>query len=174
MHLSHSGYALRFNDYSHRHGRELMMMTHQAELDDIVSVLSSLPGFPHGRTKNKTPKEYIAREFVKRGWESEAEISLGTGKTDYCDLMKNGVAIEQEYSRFETFFRDFFRFLLLYDKRRIDIGVIITYDEQAFSRWGTGVNPYQSARACLRRLVDFLNGEYATVIRFPLWCIGIE
>ena len=47
------------------------------------------------------------------------------------------------------FFRDFFRFMLLYDQREIDVGVIITYDEMAFRNWGTGVSPYRSARASL-------------------------
>ena len=165
---------MRFREYSHRHGKELMQQTHLDEMNDVVSVLSSLDSFPHGEAKNVTPKEIIAGEFARKGWEREAKIPLGTGKSDYCDLLKNKVAIEQEYSRFETFFRDFFRFLLLYDKRMIDIGVIITYDEAAFKRWGTGVPTYRSARASLHRLTDFLEGEYATVIRFPLWCIGIE
>ncbi len=99
---------------------------------------------------------------------------MGTGKTDKYDLIKNRIVIEQEYSRFEMFFRDFFRFLLLYDKQLIDAGVIITYDESAFVNWGKAVPSYRSARASLERLTDFLEGEYATVVRFPLWCIGIE
>ena len=72
------------------------------------------------------------------------------------------------------FFRDFFRFMLLYDQREIDVGVIVTYDEGAFYNWGNGVSSYRSARASLQRLIDFLKGKYATVVRIPLWCIGIE
>jgi len=111
---------------------------------------------------------------VRRGWASETEIPLGTGKSDYCDLSKNRVFMEQEYSRFEMFFRAFFRFLLLYDERQLDVSVLITYDESAFERWGTAVSPYRSARASLQKLVDFLTGKYSTVVKVPIWCIGIE
>ena len=165
---------MRFNEYSHRHGKEILALTHKNELNEIVSTLADLPKFPHGYKKNVTAKEYIASAFTKKGWISEFEIALGTGKADYCDLFKNRIAIEQEYSRFEMFFRDFFRFLLLYDQREIDVGVIITYDERAFQNWGPAVSSYRAARASLSRLIDFLKGKYATVVRLPLWCIGIE
>ncbi len=102
---------MRISSYSHRHGKELLSLIHPDEYEDISSILSSLDPFPHGAEKNKTPKDYIAEAFVARGWDSETEIPLGTGKSDYCDLSKNGVFIEQEYSSFEMVFRDFFRFL---------------------------------------------------------------
>ena len=119
-------------------------------------------------------KGYIAGEFKTLGWDAETEIPLGTGKSDYCDLSKNSIFIEQEYSRFEMFFRDFFRFLLLHDERMLDIGVLITYDDSAFTRWGSGVSSYRAARASLGKVVDFLEGKYSAVVRVPIWCIGIE
>lgn len=79
-----------------------------------------------------------------------------------------------EFSRFEMFFRDFFRFMLLYERQEIDIGIIITLDEMAYERWNDGVKSYKSARASLQRLNDYLRGDYASVVRVPLWCIGIE
>ena len=165
---------MRFNEYSHRHGKELLTITHKEELNEIITTLTNLPRFPHGTAKGQTVKNYIASAFAERGWKREVEIPLGTSKPDYCDLFKNRIVIEQEYSRFEMFFRDFFRFLLLYDQREIDIGVIITYDERAFNKWGKAVSSYRAARASLQRLMDFLKGRYSTVVRFPLWCIGIE
>jgi len=165
---------MEFIDYSHRHGKELMQITHPKELCEITEILRSLDPFPHGKEKNETPKEYVSRAFRDRGWEAEVKIPLGTGKLDYCDLGKNRVFIEQEYSRFEMFFRDFFRFLLLYDERQLDVAVLITYDETAFCKWGSGVKSYKSARASLDKLVDFLKGKYATVVHVPIWCIGIE
>jgi len=161
-------------DYSHRHGKELLSLTHPAEYQEIQTILQSLKPFSHGDTKNLTPREMIAQEFLRRGWMKEVEIPLGTGKSDYCDLGKNQIFIEQEYSRFEMFFRDFFRFLLLYDERKLDVGVIITYDDSAFRRWGKGVNSYSSVRASLGKLVDFLQGKYSAVVEVPIWCIGIE
>ena len=164
---------MRIFSYSYRHGKELLSLTHPEEYEDISSALSSLDPFPHGAEKNKTPKEYIAAAFEALGWDTETEIPLGTGKSDYCDLSKNRIFIEQEYSRFEMFFRDF-RFLLLHDERQLDIGVLITYDDSAFRRWGSGVSSYRAARASLQKLVDFLQGGYFTVVRVPIWCIGIE
>ncbi len=79
-----------------------------------------------------------------------------------------------EWSRFEMFFRDFFRFMLLYERRQIDLGVILTYDEMAYHRWSGEAKPYKSARASFQRVTDFLSRDYATVVRVPLWCIGIE
>jgi hypothetical protein len=165
---------MRIRDYSHRHAKELLALTHPDELKEIQSVLETLPHFPHGSQKNITPKDLIAKEFVKFGWRSEYPIPLGTGKSDYCDLGKNKVFIEMEYSRFEMFFRDFFRFMLLYDERQLDVGVVITYDDTAFDSWGDGVNAYSAARASLNKITDFLQGKYSAVVRVPIWCIGIE
>ena len=165
---------MKINEYSHRHGKEILSLTHLSEYQEILSILEDMPPYPHGSRKNATPKEAITEEFKKAGWMEEVEIPLGTGKSDYCDLGKNRVFIEQEYSRFEMFFRDFFRFLLLYDERQLDVGVIITYDDKAFDRWGSGVKSYSAARASLSKLIDFLQGKYSAVVEVPIWCIGVE
>jgi len=111
---------------------------------------------------------------MAHGWEAEGEADFSTDKRDALDLRKWKIAIEMEFSRFEMFFRDFFRFMLLYERREIDVGVIITLDEMAYQRWEGGVKSYRSARASQHRLVDFLKGDYSSVVRVPLWCIGIE
>lgn len=72
------------------------------------------------------------------------------------------------------FFRDFFRFMLLYERKEIEVGVVLTFDDMAYEQWGDAALPYRSARASLGRLVDFLQGDYHTVVRVPIWCIGIE
>ena len=165
---------MNYSEYSYRHGKEILSLTHPQELIEIESILHSLKPFDHGRVKNKTPKQVIAEAFRSKKWATEIEIPLGTGKSDYCDIGKNSIFIEQEFSRFEMFFRDFFRFLLLYDERQLDVGIIITYDDSAFQRWGKGVKHYSSARASLGKLVDFLEGKYSAVVKVPIWCIGIE
>jgi len=66
------------------------------------------------------------------GWEKEGRAEFSTDKNDYLDLCKSKVVIEMEWSRFEMFFRDFFRFMLLYERKQIDVGIIITYDEMAY------------------------------------------
>ena len=166
--------TIEIREYSHRHGKELLSLTHPVEYNEITNLLQITPHYDHGFMKGYTPKHYLADKFLEIGWAKEVEIPLGTGKSDYCDLEKNKIFIEQEYSRFEMFFRDFFRFLLLYNERKLDVGVIITYDETAFQNWGPDVNSYKSARASLGKLIDFLQGKYATVVEVPIWCIGIE
>ncbi len=64
--------------------------------------------------------------------------------------------------------------MLLFERKEIDVGIIITLDEMAFDKWQKGVKPYKSARANLQRLIDFLRGDYSSIIKVPLWCIGIE
>ncbi|MFW9843087.1 MAG: BglII/BstYI family type II restriction endonuclease [Candidatus Thorarchaeota archaeon] len=165
---------MRFNEYSHRHGKELLKLLHPRALKEIQTLLKKLAPFEHGEKKGKTVKEFLTPEFVALGWEPESSADFGTDKADNLDLTKWKVAIEMEFSRFESFFRDFFRFMLLYERRVIDVGIIITLDEMAYQRWGSGVPSYKGARASLQRLEDFLKGDYGSIVRIPLWCIGIE
>ena len=63
---------MEFIDYSHRHGKELMQITHPKELCEITEILRSLDPFPHGKEKNETPKEYVSRAFGDREWEQRS------------------------------------------------------------------------------------------------------
>ena len=165
---------MRYNDYSHRHGKELLHVLHPRILNEIQTILENTPPFPHGAEKGLTAKNHLTDAFAAIGWETEGIANFSTDKKDALDLCKWKVAIELEFSRFEMFFRDFFRFMLLYERREIDVGVIITLDEMAYERWQGGVSSYRSARASLQRVVDFLKGDYSSVVTVPLWCIGIE
>jgi len=165
---------MRYNEYSHRHGRELLQVLHPDISGEVEAILRELEPFPHGTRKGKTVKDHICKAFVARGWEREGRADFKTDKRDSLDLCKWKVAIEMEFSRFEMFFRDFFRFMLLYERQEIDVGIIITLDEMAYQRWQGGVKSYKSARASLQKLVDFLKGDYSAIVRIPIWCIGIE
>ncbi len=165
---------MKISDYSHRHGRELVELLHSPEYNEILNLFSSIEPFHHGETKNQTPVNKIAQAFTDKGWEPEKKIPLSKGKSDFCDLYKNKLYVEQEYSKFETLFRDFFRFILLEDKGELDVGIIVCYDEAAFGSWGAAGPSYGSSRATLQRAVDFLKGDYGTVVRVPIWVIGIE
>jgi hypothetical protein len=165
---------MRYNDYSHRHGKELLQVLHPDIFKEIETILSNTDPFPHGAQKGHTAKDYIAETFAAYGWEKEGRADFSTDKRDTLDLCKWKVAIEMEFSRFEMFFRDFFRFMLLYERREIEVGVIITLDEMAYQRWQGGVASYKAARASLQRLTDFLRGDYSLIVKVPLWCIGIE
>lgn len=165
---------MKFTDYSHRHGKELLQLLQPDLYQEIQDTLSFLPPFPHGSKKGATVKTALENAFLEKGWSAEKPVSLSRGKGDFVDLYKAPVAIEMECSRFEMFFRDFFRFMLLYERKEIEVGVVLTFDEMAYKRWGKVALPYKSARASLGRLVDFLQGDYLTVVRVPIWCIGIE
>lgn len=165
---------MKFEQYSHRHGQELAQLLHPELCSEILWILKELPAFSHGSKKGVTVKEYLNAAFARHGWEAERKIDLSRDKDDFLDLYKNRVAIEMEWSRFEMFFRDFFRFMLLYERKEIDVGIIITFDEMAYQRWQGEAKSYKSARASLQKLTDFLKGDYSSVVTVPLWCIGIE
>lgn len=165
---------MRFNEYSHRHGRELFQVLKPDLYKEVVDNLSQLEPFNHGEQKGITIKNYMSNAFLNTGWEKELKVDFKTDKDDFLDLYKDKIAIEMEYSRFEMFFRDFFRFMLLYERGEIDLGIIITFDEMAYQRWSGEAKPYKSARASLNKVVDFLQGDYSSIIRVPIWCIGIE
>ena len=165
---------MRYNEYSHRHGKELLQVLHPSIFRETHTILNELDPFHHGAKKGNTAKNYICEAFVARGWEKEGKADFGTDKKDSLDLCKWKIAIEMEFSRFEMFFRDFFRFMLLYERREIDVGIIITLDEMAYQRWQGEAKSYKSARASLQKLVDFLKGDYSAIVRIPIWCIGIE
>jgi len=165
---------MKWNEHSHRHGKELLQILHPDIVNEIQEILNNLQPFPHGSKKGTTVKEYISEAFIKNGWTKEGRANFHTDKNDYIDLCKWKVAIEMEFSRFEMFFRDFFRFMLLYERREVNAGVIITLDELAYEQWQGEVKVHRSARASFKRLVDFLRGDYSSVVTVPIWCIGIE
>ena len=164
----------KFNDYSYRHGKELLKTLHPKILKEVEETLGALEPFPHGAVKHRTGKNYIADAFANKGWSVEASADFSTDKSDWLDLAKWKVAMEMEFSRFEMFFRDFFRFMLLYERRVVDVGIILTLDDMAYERWKGNAKPHQHSRASLRKVIDFLEGDYRSIIRVPLWCIGIE
>ncbi len=165
---------MHYNDYSYRHGKELLKVIHPNLIKEVNKTLIELPPFPHGEKKGLTANAYIESSLMKKGWKREKRVHFKTEKEDYIDLFKENVGIEMEFSRFEMFFRDFFRFMLLYTKKEIDVGIILTLDEMAYKRWHGEAKDYKAARASLKKLVDFLQGEYSSLVSVPLWCIGIE
>ncbi len=165
---------MRFNEYSHRRGKELCRDLHRDVFQEVRSILAVLEPCSRGTEEDGSVDDHIAWEFVERGWLKEGEEDFRAFKTDSPDLRKRKVAIEMEFSRFEMFFGDFLRFMLLYERREIDVGIIITLDQMAYERWGGGPGLYTSARASFQRLADFLQGDYSSIVRVPIWCIGIE
>ena len=123
---------MNYNEYSHRHGKELLKIVNPKISKEIDSILKSLKPYSHGVKKGITANSYLTKAFKDEGWGTEGRADFGTDKEDFVDLCKWKVAIEMEFSKFETFFRDFFRFMLLYERKVIDVGIIITLDEMAY------------------------------------------
>lgn len=163
-----------YSEYSHSHGIELLEILNKPLVKEVRNILDELPPYHHGSKKGVSAKDPISEAFVRKGWSKECRADFNTEKNDSIDLCKWKVAIEMEFSRFEMFFRDFFRFSLMYDKKEIDVGIIITLDKSAFDNWEEGVRSYRNARGGYPMLVDILKGDYRTVVRVPIWCIGIE
>lgn len=103
-----------------------------------------------------TAKDYVTQAFHNKGWETEKKVSFNTDKRDCIDLFKDKIGIEIEFSRFEMFFRDFFRFLLLYAKRGMDAGLITILDDMTYKRWEDEAKLYKSARGQLPYACRFL------------------
>lgn len=59
--------------------------------------------------------------------------------------------------------------LVIYEKNRIDAGIIITLDEMAYQRWAGEAKPYESARASFLKLINFLEGDYSSI---PMYLSG--
>ncbi len=93
---------MRYVEYSHRHGRELLHVLHPAVFSEVKKTLGGLPPFPHVKTKGVTVKQHITDAFVASGWEAEGRADFRTDKDDYLDLCKRKVAIEMEFSRFDA------------------------------------------------------------------------
>ena len=89
----------------------------------------------HGERKTSKskvlPHDLIQQAFIKNGWSGEQLVTEDTVRKHFFDLYKEKVAIEIEFSRNEFLYRDYFRFLLAYNKGLIDVGVIITLDPKA-------------------------------------------
>jgi hypothetical protein len=96
-------HEMRFTDYSHRHGKQLLQVLHPAILSEIESILTETPPFPHGAQKGRTVKNHLTEAFAARGWQTEGIADFSTEKRDALDLSKRKIALEMEFSRFEMF-----------------------------------------------------------------------
>lgn len=165
---------MKYNEYSHRHGRELVEILHPDRYKETSKMLQELEPYPHGTKKGKTARSYLIPRFERKGWEKHVSIDLGSDLSDNITLAHWRNALEMEFSKFEMFYRDFFKLTMLYKKDIIDIGIIITLDDMAYERWPGDTKPYGAARASLQKLIDLLKSDYGSIVAVPLWCIGIE
>ncbi len=51
---------MKYTEYSHRHGKELLQLIHPNIVREVHAILDSLEPFKHGAQKGKTVKSYIS------------------------------------------------------------------------------------------------------------------
>ena len=165
---------MRFREFSHYHGKELLETLHPGIAHEVEDILYELEPYPHGKKKGETARKYLIESFVKHDWMAHVDISFNTEKTETLDLMKQDVAIEVELSRFEMMFKEFLKFSILYQQKNLDCGILLTFDDEVFSRWLSGVPSHEGVRASLEKARSILNSKYGSAIIAPIWVIGIE
>ena len=161
--------GLNYSTYSYRHA-EIILNSKYAIRREIETILKALE-VEHGERKTSKskvlPHDVIQNAFIKAGWSNEQLVSEDTVRRHYFDLYKERVAIEIEFARNEFLYRDYFRFLLAYNKGMIDVGVIITLDPRAKESY-----KYRSVRPDIEYAKDDFQW-LMPVLGVPIWVIGV-
>ena len=160
---------LNYSTHSYRHA-EIILNSKYAIRREIETILKTLE-VEHGERKTSKskvlPHDVIQNAFIEAGWSNEQLVSEDTVRRHYFDLYKERVAIEIEFARNEFLYRDYFRFLLAYNKGMIDVGVIITLDPRAKEAY-----EYRSVRPDIEYAKDDFQW-LMPVLGVPIWVIGV-
>lgn len=160
---------VNYSTHSYRHA-EIILNSKYAVKKEIETTLRNLE-VEHGEKKTSKskvlPHDLIQQSFVENGWNGEQLVTEDTIRKHFFDLYKEKVAIEIEFARNEFLYRDYFRFLLAYNKGIIDVGVIITLDPKAKELY-----KYQSVRPDIEYAKDDFQW-LMPVLGVPIWVIGI-
>jgi len=161
--------TLNYSTYSYRHA-EIILNSKYAIRKEIGTILKKLE-VEHGEKRTSRtkvlPHDIIQKAFIEAGWSNEQLVSGDTVRKHFFDLYKERVAIEIEFARNEFLYRDYFRFLLAYNKGTIDVGVIITLDPKAKDFYR-----YRSVRPDIKYAKDDFQW-LMPVLGVPIWVIGV-
>lgn len=161
-----SNLRVEYETFSYRHAEEII----NARLSirrEICDVLELVEATNVGIGKDSlTPR--IVNAFVKKGWEKEVRVMENQPHEQRFDLLKERVAVEIEFSRYEFLSRDYLRFLAAYNTDKIDLGVLITTSKSGLNRLKhRAVAPY----------IDRVKADLAwlrSTITVPIWVIGLK
>jgi Restriction endonuclease BglII len=161
-----SNLEVQYETFSYRHAEEII----NARLNirrEILDVLDTVEETNVAIGKDSlTPR--LVNAFVRRGWEKEVLVMENQPHEQRFDLLKERVAIEIEFSRYEFLSRDYLRFLAVYNTDKIDIDILITTSRSGLSRIKhKAVAPY----------VDRVKADLAWLrgtITVPIWVIGLK
>ncbi|NJM55713.1 MAG: hypothetical protein HC841_07240 [Verrucomicrobiae bacterium] len=157
---------MQFESFSFRHAEEILN-SHLAIKRQINDLLSSAKDAPvKSGSDGLTSALMVA--FERSGWQKEVPVSPDEAHEQRFDLLKDRVAVEIEFSRYEFLYRDYLRFLSAYNADRIDVGVLITHSQSGLARTKhpSGAPSITRARADLAWL--------RPTVTVPIWLIGLK
>jgi hypothetical protein len=130
---------LKYSTYNHRQAEEILNSKKET-FDEIKTIISGLSLTPSEKGDHKKIKE----AFKSKGWNCEEPISnrvvtfTPTGgilkgwesleKGWRYDAFKNRIAVEIDTKA--PSYRSFLKFILGYNEGKIDVGVILCYDDR--------------------------------------------
>lgn len=163
---------MRYRTYEYRHAESILNANHRLkkETERILDKLElSLPraGSP---LETCGPHHQIQQAFRRHDWQTEVLVSPRTAKRHYFDLYKDRVAIEIELSNRHLLYRDYVHFLLAESDGRIDVGIILLFDEEARTVLPRGL---RNGLPRLEDVADDLN-SLRSVVSVPIWVVALS
>jgi hypothetical protein len=157
---------VQFDTFSYRHAEEIL----NAHLSIKREIENTLGKVQETRVSAKADSltHRIVEAFTDRGWQKEVLVAEKQPHEQRFDLLKDNVAIEIEFSRYEFLSRDYLRFLSAYNSDKIDVGVLITHSEAGLDRVkGKAVAPSLTR---VKADLEWLRGT----ITVPIWVIALK
>jgi hypothetical protein len=157
---------VQFETFSYRHAEEILN-SHLSIKREIAAALEEVEETKVAAgSDGLTPR--ICNAFVNRSWAKEVLVMDNQPHEQRFDLMKDRVAIEVEFSRYEFLSRDYLRFLAAYNADKIDVGILITNSKSGLKRVkGRTIAPYLDR---VKADLAWLRGT----ITVPIWVIGLK
>lgn len=154
---------MQYVSWFHR-GADAILHTKSDRRREIENVLKGLPAEhpierPHNRIRNDLEAE---------GWSKMELVSLSLSRKQNFDNLRDRIAIEIEFSRYEFVYRDYFRFLLAYHEDKIDIGVLIVYTDKTRFLYNDP-NQAPSFEDCTEEL-----SKLKHILGVPIWVVGLH
>jgi hypothetical protein len=157
---------VQFDTFSYRHAEEIL----NAHLSIKREIENALGKVQETRVSAKADSltHRIVEAFTERDWQKEVLVADNQPHEQRFDLLKDNVAVEIEFSRYEFLSRDYLRFLSAYNADKIDVGVLITHSETGLTRVkGKAVAPSLTR---VRADLAWLRGT----ITVPIWVIALK
>jgi hypothetical protein len=157
---------VQFETLNYRHAEEILN-SRVAIIRETRDIVEKVEGTKVGSGKDAlTPR--LMNAFTGRNWDKEVLVSENQEHNQFFDLLKDRVAIEIEFSRYEFLYRDYLRFLSAYNADKIDVGVLITHSQEGLSR----VKHKAGAPSFARVKSDL--AWLRPVVTCPIWVIGLK